>query len=137
MDHQNEEEWRPVPGWPGVMASSLGRVHQTRRLGCKQSKQTYGSISTNRYKSGLTYQRRIVSWACGTFLVSRLVCMAWHGEAPFASAMVLHGDDNSLNNRPENLRWGTQTENMAAPGYRARQREVWARRKEDAAQQAA
>ena len=31
----------------------------------------------------------------------------------------LHIDENSANNRPENLKWGTQKENMNAPGYLA------------------
>ena len=30
---------------------------------------------------------------------------------------VLHKDENSRNNRPENLMWGTQKENLNAPGF--------------------
>jgi hypothetical protein len=29
----------------------------------------------------------------------------------------MHLDENSKNNRPENLAWGTQKENLNAPGF--------------------
>ena len=47
-----------------------------------------------------------------TFKVHRLVCEAFHGPAPFDSAVVMHLDDDPANNRPENLRWATQKENL-------------------------
>lgn len=43
--------------------------------------------------------------------VHRLVCMAFHGMPPTESAQVRHLDGNPSNNLPENLRWGTQSEN--------------------------
>lgn len=35
----------------------------------------------------------------------------------FDGAVVLHLDENGLNNKPENLRWGTQKESLNAPGF--------------------
>jgi len=32
---------------------------------------------------------------------------------------VLHQDEDGLNNRPSNLRWGTRKENLNAPGFLA------------------
>ena len=29
----------------------------------------------------------------------------------------MHLDENARNNKPENLRWGTQKENLNAPGF--------------------
>ena len=40
----------------------------------------------------------------------RLVAAAWHGE-PSEGYWALHRNDNPLDNRPENLYWGTPKEN--------------------------
>lgn len=135
MSIEQEEEWREVPDYPGIWASSLGRVHRRSRDGLKaagqRSQPTFGAQVVRNTKSGATYIGYAVIWVgLGRLSVSRLVCAAFHGPQPSPEeSYVLHGDDNPQNNRPENLRWGTQEENLAAPGYRARQREAWVRRK--------
>ena len=43
--------------------------------------------------------------------VHRLICIAFHGEPPTPTAEVRHLDGDSGNNRPNNLHWGTATEN--------------------------
>jgi hypothetical protein len=43
--------------------------------------------------------------------VHRLICSAFHGTPSIASLQVRHLDGNPSNNRPENLKWGTQEEN--------------------------
>lgn len=43
--------------------------------------------------------------------IHRLVCEAFHGPPPFEGAMVLHRDDDNLNNRWGNLYWGTERDN--------------------------
>lgn len=53
----------------------------------------------------------------GNMKIHRLVCEAFHGLVPFERAVVLHLDENALNNRPENLRWGTQKENLNMPKF--------------------
>jgi len=53
----------------------------------------------------------------GNIKVHRLVCEAFHGPPPFDRAVVIHLDENALNNKPENLKWGTQKENLNMPGY--------------------
>jgi hypothetical protein len=45
--------------------------------------------------------------------VHRLVLLAFSGPPPTAKHRVLHGDNDTRNNRLSNLRWGTQKENMA------------------------
>lgn len=45
--------------------------------------------------------------------VHRLVCMAFHGMPEKPSMQVRHLDGDPANNRPSNLRWGTQQENWA------------------------
>lgn len=51
------------------------------------------------------------------YKVHRLVCEAFHGPSPFHRAVVIHINEDALDNRPENLRWGTQKENLNMPGF--------------------
>jgi hypothetical protein len=45
--------------------------------------------------------------------VHRLVCETYYGPPPTPSAQVRHMDGDQLNNRPENLDWGTAIQNRA------------------------
>jgi hypothetical protein len=51
-----------------------------------------------------------------------MVCEAFHGQPPFDGSVVIHLDEDALNNRPENLMWGTQKENMNMPKIKAWQK---------------
>lgn len=53
----------------------------------------------------------------GNIKIHRAVCEAFHGVAPFPRAVVIHLDDDATNNKPDNLRWGTQKENLNMPGF--------------------
>jgi hypothetical protein len=82
----------------------------------------YRSKPTPGYRadmSGLAGYRMIlrIGGLGKTFKIARLVCEAFHGPAPFERAVVMHLDDNPGNNRPENLKWGTQKENLNAPQF--------------------
>lgn len=55
----------------------------------------------------------------GNMKIHRLVCEAFHGPPPFPRAVVIHIDENGLNNRPGNLKWGTQKENLNMPKIKA------------------
>lgn len=46
-----------------------------------------------------------------------LVCETFHGLKPFEEAVVMHLDDDSENNRPDNLKWGTQKENLNTESF--------------------
>lgn len=119
-----DEKWLPVPSKPGLMASSFGRV----LLPGSKAKMPYGgereyipkptlgvvtkSSKTARHKYyGLNNKRY------GNIKVHRAVCEAFHGSPPFPKSVVIHIDEDALNNRPENLKWGTQKENLNMPGY--------------------
>lgn len=45
--------------------------------------------------------------------VHDLICRAFHGP-PKSGQVVLHDDDDRHNNRPSNLSWGTQSDNIKA-----------------------
>lgn len=133
VDSQSSTEiWKIVPSEPGVLASSHGRVllqpgyaplpnggfrlyAPKPRLGqvsraSKAAKHEYMHIMVRRYGGGSRQKPR---------KVHQLVCEAFHGPKPFPDAVVIHLDENALNNRPENLRWGTQKENLNMPKYKA------------------
>ena len=69
-----------------------------------------------------------------TKTVHSLICMSFHGQKAKASLQVRHLDGNKNNNRPENLKWGTQLENyqdMVAHGTLCKGEKHWASRLTD------
>lgn len=52
----------------------------------------------------------------GNIKVHQAVCEAFHGPKQ-PGQVVLHIDEDATNNRPENLRWGTQKENLNMPAF--------------------
>jgi hypothetical protein len=118
------EIWKPVPSIPGVLASSEGRLllppcYAPLPNGGYRLYETapVKGVETKASKSS-AYSYRGIYWRKhGNIKVHRAVCEAFHGPAPFEGAVVMHLDENAHNNRPENLRWGTQKENLNAPGF--------------------
>jgi len=118
------ETWKPVCSKPGILASSLGRVVTAPRYApipnggyrAYLPKPTYGYVARAKKDAKHSY-RSIATKDFGTQKVHQLVCEAFHGGKPFDGAVVIHIDENGLNNRPENLKWGTQKENLNAPGF--------------------
>jgi hypothetical protein len=116
-----DEEWRAVPGYDGVEASSLGRVRADRRPYRLGTAETFGYVS----KADRTgnYFRMLVRIATGPGVreclkVHRLVCAAFHGKPSGERTLVLHKDDNGLNNSKDNLSWGSQKENLSSPRFK-------------------
>src|SRR5690348_4842729 len=110
------EIWRLVPSVSGLLGSSRGRlmiVPFSAPLPNGGTRQ-YGGIARKGSWDGCRY---VFQWKDKTYKVARLVCEAFHGAAPFDGAVCMHLDENSRNNAPENLRWGTQKENLNAPGF--------------------
>lgn len=118
------EIWKPVPGMPGIWASSWGRIKSdpyeqkmpTGGVRTREIKATFGYIS-KADKLG-NYFRMRIRIRGKTYKVHILVCAAFHGARQKKSDVVLHGDDNGLNNRQDNLSWGTQYENLNAPRFK-------------------
>src|SRR4051794_20370429 len=114
------ETWNPVPSVPGWSASSEGRVRLEPFLASmpRGGNRLYGGEPTvgclGRTRSPVTIMHK-----GKTYRVARMVCEAFHGPPPDGLRSTLHQDENSKNNRPENLRWGTQKENLNAPGFLA------------------
>ena len=93
----SDVEWREVVGHPGYMVSNEGRVKHPSGQILKQCRKQ---------------SKHLTVWINRkNFYVHRLVLEAFKGKCPIGM-QGLHGDDNAENNRVENLRWGTHTENM-------------------------
>lgn len=90
------ELWRPIPSLAGYEASSAGRIRNCRGRVLQGAIDRYGYVYF-RLKDG---QKR---------KAHRLVCEAFHG--PPTAEQCAHGNGEKLDNRPENLRWASRSEN--------------------------
>jgi hypothetical protein len=61
--------------------------------------------------------RFIIVYKGKTYKVARLICEAFNGDRPSQKSVCMHKDENAANNRPDNLEWGTQKENLNAPAF--------------------
>lgn len=113
------ETWRVVPSLPQMLVSSEGRIMVAPYLGGlpQGGLRPYGgqpNFGVWNKRDG----RFIIVYKGKCYKVHRLVCEAFNGPAPFDGAIVMHADENAANNRPSNLVWGTQKENLNAPGFK-------------------
>ncbi len=110
------EEWKEVPSAPGLLVSSLGRVMVKPYTASMPNggKREYGGVPTYGQWDGkrFLYARR----GHKTCKVHRLVCEGFNGPCP-PGLLCMHRDENSRNNVPTNLEWGTQKQNLNAPGF--------------------
>lgn len=124
------EIWKPVPSEPGILASSEGRILLPPRYAplpnggfrAYMPEPRYGQVSKANKDSAhdfrlIMVRRDEAAARQAPRKVHQLVCEAFHGPKPFPEAVVLHLDEDAHNNRPENLRWGTQKENLNAAGF--------------------
>lgn len=87
----------PVPGQEGIEADDAGKLYRDGvelPFHLKRNGYLYVSLGVNNRHS-----------------VHSLVCAAFHGPRPAADRVVRHLNDQKLDNRPENLKWGTRKEN--------------------------
>lgn len=110
------ETWTPVRGHEEAYevsdsgrVRSLARVVQfrdgrTRRFAGREIK---ASVAGQGYLTVHLWAGNVRT----TATVHRLVADAFHGPAPTPMHHVLHGDGDPLNNRADNLRWGTPADN--------------------------
>lgn len=110
------ELWRVIPSLPGVLASTRGRLMVVPTVGTMPN----GGVRhySGRARTGSWDGNRYVFGFQGTtYKVARLICEAFHGAPPPEKPVCMHLDENSRNNVPGNLAWGTQKENLNAPGF--------------------
>lgn len=108
------EEWRSIPGREGrYEVSSFGRVRSLRHVNGRINRlRATPLILAQVMKCGYRY----VSLGTGIAKrVNRLVLIAFHGK-PRKGDEAAHQDGDKLNNRSDNLKWMTTTENNRQRG---------------------
>lgn len=114
------EVWRVVPSKPRFLVSSEGRFMVSPYWG--EMPNGGGRPYGGQPHFGVWDKqdsRFIVIYKGKTYKIHRLVCEAFHGPQPDGKPVVMHIDENSANNRPENLKWATQKENLNCDGFKA------------------
>ncbi len=96
----SDEMWKEVT-FEGFKykASNYGRVE------LQSGTITYGSMAVTKYFKIKTPNKK-------SRLVHNIICTAFHGPKPSKSHVVNHIDYNKSNNKPENLEWVTQRQNV-------------------------
>lgn len=112
------EEWRPIPGFAGYEASSLGRIRSVDRV--IRAPTRWGTLSDKRLRGriirpapGSGGYRRFVAAGQVDVQVNRAVAIAFHGLPPSERHEAAHLDGDKTNNRPDNLVWATPRQNAS------------------------
>lgn len=112
---KTNERWCLVPSLEGVLASSEGRLMVVPFANAPgQGGKQYGGVPTTGQWDG---KRFVWRWRGKTYRVHRLICEAFHGPPPTPEHVCMHLDENAAHNHCDNLQWGTQKENLNAPGF--------------------
>lgn len=112
-----EEIWRPIPGHDGYEVSTRGAVRSIERTivytDGRHRRYPGKLLRPYQYDSpdGQHYWTIRLGKRGGNQPIHRLVARAFLGE-PGPGQMVRHLDGNGLNNRVENLRYGTNAQNQ-------------------------
>ena len=116
MNDLTPETWETIPGYnQRYQASNLGRVrstdlHTTDNMG--RPRLFKGRVLTQvALPSGYLTTQLSHRTKARTRLVHRLVAAAFHGE-PLPGQQTNHKNGDKADNRPENLEWVTQSQNM-------------------------
>lgn len=115
MLDEHSEVWRPVVDFEGYYeVSDHGRVRSVSRVSRSRPGRTR-RVPGKVLQPGLTKGYQSVSLsndgAVKKARVHRIVCLAFHGRPPTVEHEVRHLNGDCLDNRAENLCWGTRSEN--------------------------
>lgn len=110
------EIWKSIPGFDDYEASSFGRI---RSIDCKKCIINRWGFEMYRKKKGIILKPRIHTCGYHSYILSgrrtvfahRLIALAFHGEPESTLLQVAHLNGLKTDNRPENLKWATVSEN--------------------------
>ena len=114
---------KPIPSIEGAFANELGQIklpecEAAMPSGVIRKYKTswiYGTLSKASRTSRHKYYKTV--YRGKNHKIHRLVCEAFHGKPPADKLIVIHIDEDATNNAPDNLRWGTQKENLNMPDF--------------------
>lgn len=106
------EEWRVCPFNDNYQISSEGAIRRATFSPNRKSKPG-DIIKASIGENGYLYVNLWKDGKTSRHVVHRLVTIAFHGMPPTVSHEVAHGDGARSNNRKDNLRWATRSENHA------------------------
>jgi hypothetical protein len=109
----NDEVWKSIPGYKQYEVSNLGNVRSVDRW------VRFGKTESLRFTKGQVIRKCINNNGYEQVTLCRetgrhvhhLVLLAFVGPRPNGME-ALHGDGNKANNRLDNLRYGTRSENQ-------------------------
>ena len=114
---------KPIPSVSGAFANCSGEI----KLPESETEMPNGGVRKyatkwikgvkRRASKSARHEYFAVMYRGKNLKIHRLVCEAFHGPAPSGKPIVLHLNEDALDNRPENLRWGTQKENLNMPKF--------------------
>lgn len=103
----------PIPNCDGYFADNEGNIYCNRPFGAGKKCTELRKLKPFIQSSGRYYK---VSVMFGDKRkdqrIHRLICITFNGLPPFRNATVSHKDGNWKNNRPENLEWKSQKDNL-------------------------
>jgi len=119
------EVWRQVPSKPEFLVSSEGRF----MVAPYQGVMPHGGLRPYGGKPHFGVWNKqdgrfITVYKGRTYKIARLICEAFHGAPPKGEPVCMHLDENAANNRPDNLQWGSQKQNLNAPEYLKAKRKI-------------
>ena len=98
-------EWKVIPSFPLYEASDDGQIRRRVRRG------SAGSPGQPKATSSTWNGYLAVNIDGGLRIVSRLICEAFHGPAPDGDHQAAHLNGIRTDNRADNLRWKSRSEN--------------------------
>lgn len=106
-----DEIWRDVAGYDGVyQVSNAGRVRRT--IAANEGRTKPGVLSPGISELGHGHVALTRDGKRKQIGVHRLVALAFIGPQPSPRHLVCHNNGDPRDNRVENLRWGTQSDNI-------------------------
>jgi protein gp37 len=106
-DDVGPEEIRPISGYPGYFASSLGVIYTEHRGPRRAMKPDVGEQGHSRVQ----LHREGAGRYGDRLLVHRVILETFVGQAPMLETQGRHLDRNPQNNAARNLQWGDQPSN--------------------------
>lgn len=89
-----------------IKVSSMGRIMWVQPI-----VRIFDSVSLNTERSNALQTRASITIFYETRQLHELICTTFHGPSPFEGAIVRHLNDNYLDCRIDNLKWGTRKDN--------------------------